>query len=299
MTSSFIGLRRGRPAALRSCRGSRRACLPRGRYRDAGTISRSHSPITSFILCSTSTTVRSSASARISRIITVVSSGDMPAVGSSISSSTGSLASAIAISSARCCPCARSPAMRSRTAASPTRSSSASARSISAVIRERRRSSAKRVARICAATRTFSCAVSWPNTVVIWKLFAMPMRANSCCARPVMSRPWKRMRPAVGANAPLTMLKNVLLPAPFGPMIAVRRPGSNDALTSSSAVKRPKRCVTRSTSSSAALTLFARRRRRRASHRVAASAAAIPRCLSGRTARTARRRRRRPPSSAS
>ena len=41
-----------------------------------------------------------------------------------------------------------------------------------------------------------------------------------------MSRPSNRIEPAVGANRPLTRLKNVVLPAPFGPMIARNSPGS-------------------------------------------------------------------------
>ena len=38
--------------------------------------------------------------------------------------------------------------------------------------------------------------------------------------RPVISSPLNRMRPEVGASTPVRQLKNVLLPAPFGPIIA-------------------------------------------------------------------------------
>ena len=37
---------------------------------------------------------------------------------------------------------------------------------------------------------------------------------------PVMSSPLKKMRPEVGGSTPVRQLKNVLLPAPFGPMMA-------------------------------------------------------------------------------
>src|SRR5659263_192098 len=50
------------------------------------------------------------------------------------------------------------------------------------------------------------------------------MRANSCWRRPVISHPSKAMRPSLGGKAPDRILKKVLLPAPFGPMIAVRSP---------------------------------------------------------------------------
>ena len=38
--------------------------------------------------------------------------------------------------------------------------------------------------------------------------------------RPVMSSPLKTMRPLVGRSTPVRQLKKVLLPAPFGPMMA-------------------------------------------------------------------------------
>ena len=54
--------------------------------------------MTTFILCSTSTTVRVSASRRISTVVSSVSSGLIPAVGSSSRRREGSPASAMAIS---------------------------------------------------------------------------------------------------------------------------------------------------------------------------------------------------------
>ena len=100
----------------------------------------------------------------------------------------------------------------------------------------------------CAATRTFSSTLSCGNRFVIWNDFAMPRWAKRCCGSAVMSRPWNRMRPALGASEPEMRLKKVLLPAPFGPMIEVRLPEKKRAVTSASAVKPPKRLPSPSTS---------------------------------------------------
>ena len=54
----------------------------------------------------------------------------------------------------------------------------------------------------------------------------MPRRTRSSGASALMSLPSNRIEPDVGANRPLTRLKNVVLPAPFGPMIARNSPGS-------------------------------------------------------------------------
>ena len=48
----------------------------------------------------------------------------------------------------------------------------------------------------------------------------MPFREILLDDNPAMSSPLKMMRPADGRNTPVRQLKNVLLPAPFGPMIA-------------------------------------------------------------------------------
>ena len=46
----------------------------------------------------------------------------------------------------------------------------------------------------------------------------MPWWMMRCGGAPAISRPWKRIEPAVGANVPESMLKIVLLPEPFGPI---------------------------------------------------------------------------------
>ena len=76
--------------------------------------------MTTFILCSTSTTVRPAASSRIRRIVASVSSGLMPAVGSSSSSKVGLDASAMPSSRWRFSPWERCAASRSVLAPRPT-----------------------------------------------------------------------------------------------------------------------------------------------------------------------------------
>src|SRR4030095_13140829 len=48
------------------------------------------------------------------------------------------------------------------------------------------------------------------------------------------------MAPASALNAPVMRLKNVLLPAPFGPMTAVSEPSAKSSVTSSVAFTPPK-----------------------------------------------------------
>ena len=47
----------------------------------------------------------------------------------------------------------------------------------------------------------------------------MPSRATACCGSPVISRPLNQTRPEVGVVSPEMSRKNVVLPAPLGPMI--------------------------------------------------------------------------------
>ena len=48
----------------------------------------------------------------------------------------------------------------------------------------------------------------------------MPLCEIALGGKPVMSSPLNTMRPPVGRSTPVRQLKKVLLPAPFGPMIA-------------------------------------------------------------------------------
>ena len=55
-----------------------------------------------------------------------------------------------------------------------------------------------------------------------------------------MSSPSNTIRPEVGVRNPLIRLKNVVLPAPLGPMTARSSPGSTRIDTSSTATRLPK-----------------------------------------------------------
>ena len=76
-----------------------------------------------------------------------------------------------------------------------------------------------------------------------WNVRAIPHRTRSSGGSGVMSLPSKTIAPAVGAKSPLTRLKNVVFPAPFGPMMARSSPGSIVSEMSSIAVSEPKRFV--------------------------------------------------------
>ena len=74
----------------------------------------------------------------------------------------------------------------------------------------------------------------------------MPLCEMRLGGRPVMLWPLKRMRPEVGRMTPVRQLKNVLLPAPFGPMMARISPRPTSKSTLLSAVRPPKRTVSAS-----------------------------------------------------
>ena len=59
-----------------------------------------------------------------------------------------------------------------------------------------------------------------------------------------MSWPSKMMVPEVGGKNPLIRLKKVVLPAPFGPMMAHSSPLATFSETSRTATRLPKRLVT-------------------------------------------------------
>src|SRR5258708_36765717 len=91
--------------------------------------------------------------------------------------------------------------------------------------------------------RTFSSTVAFGNTLVIWYERAMPFCEMRSGGNPVMSSPFSNMRPDVGCKTPVRQLKNVLLPAPFGPITARISSRATAKLTPLSAVNPPKRIV--------------------------------------------------------
>src|SRR5712692_791489 len=91
--------------------------------------------------------------------------------------------------------------------------------------------------------RTFSSTVAPGRMFVIWYERAIAFCEIRCGGSPAMSSPAKMIRPAVGRSTPVTQLKNVDLPAPFGPMMARISPGWTAMETLLSAVSPPKRTV--------------------------------------------------------
>ncbi|MCY1314604.1 hypothetical protein D9M70_652720 [compost metagenome] len=68
--------------------------------------------------------------------------------------------------------------------------------------------------------RTFSSTVRWGNTAEIWNDRMMPRRAICAGRSPVMSMPLNLMLPEVGDRNLVRRLKQVVLPAPLGPIKA-------------------------------------------------------------------------------
>src|SRR5688500_14348218 len=66
---------------------------------------------------------------------------------------------------------------------------------------------------------------------VRWNDRPMPSRQTSWGDTPVMSRPSSSTAPASGRTWPVMRLKNVVFPAPFGPMMAAIWPGATVRLT--------------------------------------------------------------------
>ena len=89
----------------------------------------------------------------------------------------------------------------------------------------------------CSATRTFSSTDRCGNTAEIWNERMMPRRAIAAGFSLVMSSPLKRMRPEVGVRNLVSRLKQVVLPAPFGPISAWMVPRRTCRLTLLTATK--------------------------------------------------------------
>src|SRR5260221_5259732 len=86
--------------------------------------------------------------------------------------------------------------------------------------------------------------------LVIWKERANPRRARAGAESDVISSPAKRTRPRSGRRLPASWLISVVLPAPFGPMMAWVSPSRTSRLTSSHASSAPKLVARALTSSS-------------------------------------------------
>src|SRR5262245_30177224 len=78
------------------------------------------------------------------------------------------------------------------------------------------------------------------NVAGTWKVRPMPSRAWVAALARVTSIPENTMRPAVGGMSPATQLKNVDLPAPFGPISPTISPSLTSRVAFASATKLPK-----------------------------------------------------------
>ena len=72
-----------------------------------------------------------------------------------------------------------------------------------------------------------------------WNARPMPWRTISGGERPAISTPLSRIWPESGFSAPVIRLKNVLLPAPLGPITAVSEPSAKSSVTLSVALTPP------------------------------------------------------------
>ena len=91
----------------------------------------------------------------------------------------------------------------------------------------------------CIATITFSSAVIRLNSRMFWNVRASPIAARRCGLTPVMSLPSRKTVPDVTLYSPVITLKNVVLPAPFGPIRLTTDLGGMVNETSSTATSPP------------------------------------------------------------
>jgi hypothetical protein len=87
---------------------------------------------------------------------------------------------------------------------------------------------------------TFSKALISGKGCTTWKVRVTPSLQTWWALSPLMVLPLKVMVPPDGRMAPETMLKQVVLPAPFGPMRPTISPSSIWKERSSTAVRPPK-----------------------------------------------------------
>jgi hypothetical protein len=89
------------------------------------------------------------------------------------------------------------------------------------------------------ASCTFSRTLIEAKLSVTWKVRATPSRQIWRGLRPVMSRSSSRTRPASGRSWPSSRLKQVVLPAPLGPMSANCSPRASAKLRPATAATPP------------------------------------------------------------
>src|SRR3989442_645314 len=101
---------------------------------------------------------------------------------------------------------------------------------------------------------TCESSVTEPKSRMFWKVRKFRSGVRRYAGRRPIAVPPKRMCPAWALSAPVTRLKNVVLPAPFGPMIAGIPPASTVRSSFERTTSFPKIRESPSTASSGALT---------------------------------------------
>jgi hypothetical protein len=74
---------------------------------------------------------------------------------------------------------------------------------------------------------------------MFWKVRPIPRFVIACGGSPVMSSSSNSIRPLVGLYTPVSMLKKVVLPAPFGPIRLMVDPRGMVKSTLSTATRPP------------------------------------------------------------
>ena len=90
----------------------------------------------------------------------------------------------------------------------------------------------------------FSSTVMRDSALVSWNVRTMPRRATLYAETPPSERPSNVQVPSLGLSKPVSRLKNVVFPAPFGPMSAVIAPRWTSRCSTWTATRPPKRRVT-------------------------------------------------------
>ena len=93
----------------------------------------------------------------------------------------------------------------------------------------------------CAGCRAACCPgrTSPTSAFVSWKVRTIPRRAIACGLCRKIERPSRRTSPRSARSKPVTTLKSVDLPAPFGPISAVIEPSATSNVTSLTAAEPP------------------------------------------------------------
>ena len=103
---------------------------------------------------------------------------------------------------------------------------------------------------------TFSATVMEGKVAVIWKVRPTPRRQICAGLRPTSSSPASFTLPLSGRIWPFSMLKQVLLPAPLGPISASSSPSPTSKLTSFTACTPPKALLSPLTARPASVEAF-------------------------------------------